>query len=103
MEQKTKGDKEGRRRKAEERWGNSHESGGGICSREKRAPANSLDPDFEWAGPDTRTLVQAGDSVCAMKHLEKFVNESGKIGYALLWLLGVPLPILLIIYLVRGN
>lgn len=38
-----------------------------------------------------------------MKHLERFVNESGKIGYALLWLLGVPLPILLIIYLVRGH
>ena len=38
-----------------------------------------------------------------MKHIEKFVNESGKIGYALLWLLGIPLPILLIIYLIRGN
>ena len=38
-----------------------------------------------------------------MKHLEKLVNESGKIGYALLWLLGIPLPILLIIYLIRGN
>jgi len=38
-----------------------------------------------------------------MKHLENLVNESGKIGYALLWLLGVPLPILLIIYLIRGN
>jgi len=38
-----------------------------------------------------------------MKQLEKLVNESGKIGYALLWLLGVPLPILLVIYLVRGH
>ena len=38
-----------------------------------------------------------------MKQLEKFVNESGKAGYALLWLLGVPLPILLVIYLVRGH
>lgn len=37
-----------------------------------------------------------------MKQIEKYVNESGKIGYALLWLLGVPLPILLIIYLIRG-
>jgi hypothetical protein len=26
--------------------------------------------------------------------------ESGKIGYALAWLLGVPLPILLIVYLI---
>ncbi len=38
-----------------------------------------------------------------MKTIEKLAQESGKIGYALLWLLGVPLPILLIIYLIRGN
>jgi hypothetical protein len=38
-----------------------------------------------------------------MKRLEQLAHESGKIGYALLWLLGVPLPILLIIYLVRGG
>jgi hypothetical protein len=37
-----------------------------------------------------------------MKHLETLANESGKIGYALLWLLGIPLPLLLIIYLIRG-
>lgn len=29
-------------------------------------------------------------------------NQDGKIGYILLWLLGVPIPILLLIYLVRG-
>jgi len=29
--------------------------------------------------------------------------ESGKIGWILLWLVGVPLPILLIIYLIRGH
>jgi hypothetical protein len=28
---------------------------------------------------------------------------SGKIGWALLWLLGVPLPVLLIIWLLRGH
>jgi len=38
-----------------------------------------------------------------MKNLEHLIQESGKIGYALLWLLGVPLPILLVIYLVRGH
>lgn len=37
-----------------------------------------------------------------MKTIQKFAGESGKIGYALLWLLGIPLPILLIIYLIRG-
>lgn len=28
--------------------------------------------------------------------------RSGKIGWAILWLLGVPLPILLILFLLRG-
>jgi hypothetical protein len=38
-----------------------------------------------------------------MKELEsKSAGESGKVGYALLWLVGVPLPILLIIYFLRG-
>ena len=27
---------------------------------------------------------------------------SGKIGYLLLWIIGVPIPVLLIIFLVRG-
>ncbi len=29
-------------------------------------------------------------------------SESGRIGYILLWLLGVPIPILLLIYVLRG-
>jgi hypothetical protein len=29
-------------------------------------------------------------------------SESGKIGYILLWLLGVPIPILLLIFVLRG-
>ncbi len=29
-------------------------------------------------------------------------SESGKIGYALLWLLGVPIPLLLIVFVLRG-
>jgi hypothetical protein len=28
--------------------------------------------------------------------------QRGKIGYLLLWLLGVPIPVLLLIYLLRG-
>ena len=39
----------------------------------------------------------------SMKAIENLAYKSGKIGYALLWLLGVPLPILLIVYLVRGH
>jgi len=40
-----------------------------------------------------------GATTNVMKWLTK-QQESGKAGYALAWLLGVPLPILLIVYLV---
>jgi hypothetical protein len=30
------------------------------------------------------------------------INEKGKVGWILLWLLGIPLPILLVFYLLRG-
>lgn len=33
---------------------------------------------------------------------ETLRSEEGKIGYGILWLLGVPLPVLLIIYFLRG-
>jgi len=35
-------------------------------------------------------------------HLKEESKQSGKIGYILLWLIGVPIPILLIIFLLRG-
>jgi hypothetical protein len=38
-----------------------------------------------------------------MSYENKIDAQAGKIGWALLWLLGVPLPILLIIYLIRGH
>ncbi len=30
-------------------------------------------------------------------------KAQGKIGYALLWMLGIPLPLLLVFYFLRGN
>lgn len=35
--------------------------------------------------------------------LNRLQCASGKIGWALLWLLGIPLPVLLIIYLIKGH
>jgi hypothetical protein len=29
-------------------------------------------------------------------------SQEGKVGYALLWILGVPLPVLFLVYLLRG-
>ena len=37
-----------------------------------------------------------------MNTLIERVNQSGKVGWALLWLLGIPLPVLLVIYFIRG-
>lgn len=37
-----------------------------------------------------------------MKYLKSFRNQAGKIGYILLWLIGIPIPILIVIYLLRG-
>jgi hypothetical protein len=37
----------------------------------------------------------------AMKLMTR-INEAGAAGYILLWLLGIPLPILLVIFLLRG-
>jgi hypothetical protein len=34
--------------------------------------------------------------------MRKLIDRSGKVGYILLWLLGVPIPILLLIFLLRG-
>jgi hypothetical protein len=38
-----------------------------------------------------------------MKLLSKIIeNQAGAMGWALLWLLGIPIPILLILFMVRG-
>jgi len=36
-----------------------------------------------------------------MKLTDK-IKEAGALGYMLLWLLGIPIPILLLIFLLRG-
>ena len=35
-------------------------------------------------------------------HLSDKIKQAGAMGYILLWLLGIPIPILLIIFLLRG-
>ena len=34
--------------------------------------------------------------------LKRVQDEAGKAGWAILWLLGVPIPVLLILFMVRG-
>ena len=38
----------------------------------------------------------------AMNYITKLASQSGKIGYALLWIPGVPLPILALVYFLKG-
>ncbi len=37
-----------------------------------------------------------------MKLLKQKIEEAGASGYILLWLLGVPIPLLLLFFLLRG-
>ena len=37
-----------------------------------------------------------------MKTFRKSKRESGVIGWGLLWLIGIPIPILIIFFLIRG-
>jgi hypothetical protein len=37
-----------------------------------------------------------------MKSPKAYRNQSGKIGWILLWLLGIPIPVLIVIFLLRG-
>jgi hypothetical protein len=38
-----------------------------------------------------------------MKNLSKIIeNETGVIGWILLWAIGIPIPILLLLFMVRG-
>jgi len=37
-----------------------------------------------------------------MKYLTKKAAQSGKLGWIFLWLIGVPIPVLLLLFLVRG-
>jgi len=43
-----------------------------------------------------RSLAARGAAAPLRRH------ERGKIGYILLWLIGVPIPVLFLIYLLRG-
>ncbi|MEO6954469.1 MAG: hypothetical protein ABI321_21910 [Polyangia bacterium] len=61
---------------------------------------------------DDSDLIPVTDLVmmdpCALAEYDRsdarFMNrQAGKIGWALLWLLGIPLPVLLVIYLIRGH
>ncbi len=50
----------------------------------------------------TGYLRRVRQGLRSTKHLTPMRLQEGKMGYILLWLLGVPIPILLVIFLLRG-
>ena len=47
-------------------------------------------------------MLLADLEVSKEEGMNKLKNQAGAIGWILLWLLGIPIPILLILFLVRG-
>lgn len=48
-------------------------------------------------------MTNAKSEELAVLRAYPFNRQSGKIGWAILWLLGIPLPVLLVLYLVLHH
>jgi len=48
------------------------------------------------------TTVRDGKERGLMKLSNIMKSQEGKMGYILLWLLGIPIPVLILIFLLRG-
>jgi hypothetical protein len=57
------------------------------------------------AFPDAHRAVfraRRSEETTMKRYLPSLQRQAGKLGYILLWALGVPIPVLLVIYLLRG-
>jgi len=52
--------------------------------------------------PPERVAGQSSHPTDIMKIVPGRNREEGKVGWVLMWLLGIPIPVLLIIFLMRG-
>jgi hypothetical protein len=63
-------------------------------------------PDYSAKISPTHAHPQLGAIHCReggeMMHLARKIEQAGATGYILLWLLGIPIPILILIFLLRG-
>ena len=48
------------------------------------------------------SIIRSRSLLAAERRRKAHRGESGRVGWVLLWLLGVPLPVLLVLYLLRG-
>lgn len=51
---------------------------------------------------ESRSDAVGAESRDPNRGLSAIRNEDGKVGWAVLWLLGVPIPVLIVLYLLRG-
>jgi hypothetical protein len=73
----------------------------GLPNQSKQPPVQS---SFRRNGSATCTLVAEfnQNKKTNMKTPTTDKRSAGKIGWALLWLMGIPIPILLLFFLMRG-
>jgi uncharacterized protein YjbJ (UPF0337 family) len=84
--------------KTDELKGRAKEAAGAITDDDQLRREGKTD---QAAGKVKQVAEKAVDK--AKQGIENLNERSGKIGWAVLWLLGVPLPILLVLYFLMGG
>lgn len=84
--------------KTDDLKGRVKEAAGAIADDDRLRREGKTD---QAAGKIKQTVEKAVDR--AKEGIERLNERSGKVGWAVLWLLGVPLPILLVLYLLFGR
>jgi len=81
-----------------------------LCIRhqDRRRLAALSSPTIEIAGPQhsterRETAMNTSHEMPETSHETLEPDRQGKVGWAVLWLLGVPLPILLVLYFLTGG
>jgi uncharacterized protein YjbJ (UPF0337 family) len=84
--------------KIDELKGRAKEAAGAVTDDDKLRREGKTDQTVGKVKQKTEQVIdKAKDAV------ESLNERSGKVGWAVLWLLGVPLPILLVLYLLMGH
>lgn len=84
--------------KIDELKGRAKEAAGAVTDDDKLRREGKTD---QAVGKVKQKVERVIDQ--AKQGVEALNDRSGKIGWAVLWLLGVPLPILLVLYLLMGH
>ena len=84
--------------KTDELKGRAKEAAGAITDDDRLRREGKTD---QAAGKIKQRIEKAIDN--AKRGINDLKERSGKVGWAVLWLLGVPLPILIVLYLLMGG